>query len=76
MILDYRFHLKSDVDSEMLWFNLKCNFFFAEVEAIFGGKCLEMDLGVQEYLKGEKHQLGRHVTMLLILLVMMIVVST
>lgn len=49
--------------------------FFAEVEAIFGGKSLEMDLGVQEYLKGEKHQLGRHVTMLLILLVMMIVVS-
>lgn len=44
-----------------------------EVEAIFGGKSLEMDLGVQEYLKGEKHQLGRHVTMLLILLVMMIV---
>lgn len=50
--------------------------FFAEVEAIFGGKSLEMDLGVQEYLKGEKHQLGRHVTMLLILIVMMIVVST
>ena len=45
------------------------------MEAIFGGNAVEMDLWVDEYLKGEKHQLGRHVTMLLILLVMMMVVS-
>lgn len=48
---------------------------FTEVEAIFGGKSVEMDLGVFEYLQGEKHQLGRHVTMLLILLLTIIVVS-
>ena len=36
---------------------------------------MEIDLGVDEYLKGEKHQMGRHVTMLVILLVMMVVVS-
>lgn len=57
-------------------FQFEVQLFFAEVEAIFGVKSVEMDLSVEEYLKGEKHQLGRHVTMLLILLVMMIVVST
>ena len=36
---------------------------------------MEMDLSVDEYLQGEKHQLGRHVTMLLILLLTIIVVS-
>lgn len=36
---------------------------------------MEMDVHVDEYLQGEKHQLGRHVTMLLILLLMIIVVS-
>jgi len=44
-----------------------------EVEAIFGGISVEMDVHVDEYLQGEKHQLGRHVTMLLILLLMIIV---
>lgn len=44
-----------------------------EVQAIFGGRSVEIDLGVDEYLKGEKHQMGRHVTMLVILLVMMVV---
>ncbi|CAH3121098.1 unnamed protein product, partial [Porites lobata] len=38
------------------------------IEAIFGGKSVEMDLKVDEYLTGEKHQLGRHVTMLVIML--------
>ena len=50
-------------------------YFIADVEAIFGGKSVEMDLSVTEYLQGEKHQLGRHVTMLLVLLLMIIVVS-
>ena len=36
---------------------------------------MEMDVSVDEYLQGEKHQLGRHVTMLLILLLTIIVVS-
>lgn len=35
-----------------------------------------MDLKVDEYLTGEKHQLGRHVTMLVIMLLTIIVVST
>lgn len=56
------------------WANFK-SIFFAEVEAIFGGKSVEMDLSVDEYLQGEKHQLGRHVTMLLILLLTITVVS-
>ena len=37
---------------------------------------MEMDLKVDEYLTGEKHQLGRHVTMLVIMLLTIIVVST
>ena len=37
---------------------------------------MEMDLKVDEYLTGEKHQLGRHVTMLVIMLFTIIVVST
>ena len=37
---------------------------------------MEMDLKVDEYLTGEKHQLGRHVTMLVIMLITIIVVST
>lgn len=45
----------------------------SEVEAIFGGKSVEMDLKVDEYLTGEKHQLGRHVTMLVIMLFTIIV---
>lgn len=36
---------------------------------------MEMDLKVDEYLTGEKHQLGRHVTMLVIMLLTIIVVS-
>lgn len=37
---------------------------------------MEMDLKIDEYLTGEKHQLGRHVTMLVIMLLTIIVVST
>ena len=46
-----------------------------EAAAITTVQSDEMDANMEEYFQGEKHQLGRHVTMLLILLITMILVS-